>query len=64
MLGRGVDLLKDRSERRKILVLFTAVVDRESYKNLEEYRQLLRHENVDVYVVSFARRFPTGVGDE
>ena len=63
MLGRGVDLLKDRSERRKILVLFTAVVDRESYKNLEEYRQLLRHENIEVYVVSFARRFPTGVGN-
>ncbi len=62
MLGRGVDLLKDRSERRKILVLFTAVVDRESYKNLEEYRQLLRHENIEVYVVSFARRFATGVG--
>ena len=63
MLGRGVDLLKDRNERRKILVLFTAVVDRESYKNLEEYRQLLRHENIEVYVVSFARRFATSVGN-
>jgi len=63
MLGRGVDLLKDRNERRKILVLFTAVIDRESYKNLEEYRQLLRHENIEVYVVSFARRFATGVGN-
>ena len=63
MLGRGVDLLKDRNERRKILVLFTAVIDRESYKNLEEYRQLLRNENVEVYVVSFARRFATGVGN-
>ena len=63
MLGRGVDLLKDRNERRKILVLFTAVVDRESYKNLEEYRQLLRAENVEVYVVSFARRFASGIGN-
>ncbi len=63
MLGRGVDLLRDRNERRKILVLFTAVIDRESYKNLEEYRQLLRHENIEVYVVSFARRFATGVGN-
>ncbi len=62
MLGRGVDLLKDRNERRKILVLFTAVIDRESYKNLEEYRQLLRQENIEVYVVSFARRFATGAG--
>ena len=63
MLGRGVDLLKGRNERRKILVLFTAVIDRESYKNLEEYRQLLRYENIEVYVVSFARRFATGVGN-
>ena len=63
MLGRGVDLLKDRNERRKILVLFTAVVDRESYKNLEEYRQLLRHENIEVYVVSFARRFVSALGN-
>ena len=63
MLGRGVDLLKDRNEQRKILVLFTAVIDRESYKNFEEYRQLLRYEDIEVYVVSFARRFATGVGD-
>jgi hypothetical protein len=62
MLGRGVDLLKDRNERRRILVLFTAAIDRESYKNLEEYRQLLRHENVEVYVVSFARRFASSTG--
>ena len=62
MLGRGVDLLKDRNERRKILVLFTAVVDRESYKNLEEYRLLLRDENIEIYVVSFARRFASGIG--
>ena len=62
MLGRGVDLLKDRNERRRILVLFTTVVDRESYKNLEEYRQLLRLENIEVYVVSFARRFATSTG--
>ncbi len=66
MIGRSMDRLLQRPERRKILVLFTATVDRESYKSLEEYRQLLRMSDVELYVVTFAARFPstTGAGFE
>ncbi len=50
----GVDRLRERQERRKILVLFTTTVDRESYSDLEEYRYLLRLNDIELYVVSFA----------
>jgi hypothetical protein len=62
MIGRAMDRLLQRPERRKILVLFTATVDRESYKSLEEYRQLLRMSDVELYVVTFAARFPSTTG--
>lgn len=61
-LGRGVDLLRARPERRKFLVLFTATVDRESYQNLEEYREMFKLSGIELFVVSFASRFPTGPG--
>lgn len=55
-LGRGVDFLRHRPERRKVLVLFTITVDRQSYGNLEEYQQMLRHSDIDLYAISFAPR--------
>jgi hypothetical protein len=61
-LARGLDLLSDRREKRKALVLFTTTVDRESYMNRDEYVQMLRGTDVELYVVSFAPRFPTGSG--
>ena len=57
-LGRGADLLQDRSEKRRMLVLVTTVVDRDSYTNLEEYREMLRLRNVELFVLSFSLRFP------
>jgi VWFA-related protein len=62
MLGRGVDLLRNRSEKRKILVLFTTSIDRDSVKNLDEYRDMLRFTDIDLFVVSFAPRSVTGPG--
>lgn len=62
MIGRGVDLLRQRPEKRKILVVFTTTVDYESAKNLEEYREMLRSFDVDLFVVSFASRQATGPG--
>ena len=59
MIGRGVDLLRERPEKRKVLVLFTKTVDRDSLPHMEEYRQMLRLFDVDFFVVSFASR-PTG----
>ncbi len=55
-LGRGVDFLRDRPEKRKVLLLFTITVDRQSYGNMEEYQQMLRHADIDLYVISFAPR--------
>ncbi len=55
-LGRGVDILKIRPEKRKVLVLVTATADRESLKNLDEYRDMLRITDIDLYVVSFGPR--------
>ncbi len=62
MIGRAMDRLLERPERRKILVLFTTTVDRESYKSLEEYRQLLRMSDVELYVVTFSARFSSTRG--
>ena len=55
-LGRGVDILKARPEKRKVLLLVTATADRESLKNLDEYREMLRISDIDLYVVSFGPR--------
>jgi len=58
-LGRAFDLLKDRSEKRKCILLFTRTIDRDSYPNLEEYKAMLRNSDIDLYVVSFAPRSVT-----
>jgi len=58
----GLERLKRRPEKRKVLVLVTTTVDRESYKNMEEYQETLRRNDVDLYIVSFAPRFPAGSG--
>lgn len=60
MLGRAVDLLRERPERRKVLVLFTTTIDRETINNLDEYRAMFRYAGIDLYIVSFAPRFTSG----
>jgi hypothetical protein len=62
VIGRGVDILKARPERRKVLFLVTRTVDRESARNLEEYELMLRNTGVDVFVLSLAPRFMSGPG--
>ncbi|HXK59726.1 MAG TPA: VWA domain-containing protein [Acidobacteriota bacterium] len=58
----GLEQLKHRPEKRKILVLVTRTVDRESYKNMKEYQETLRRSDIDLYVISFASRFPPSHG--
>jgi len=58
----GLERLRKRPEKRKVLVLVTTTVDHESYKNMEEYQETLRRNDVDLYVVSFAPRFVAGSG--
>ena len=59
-MGRGVDMLRATNAKRKILVLFTTTINRDAVDVLEEYRELLRMSNVDLYVVSFAPQFASG----
>ncbi len=62
MLARSVSLLQERPERRKALVFFTTTIDTDSVNDLEEYREMLRFADVDVFVVSFAVRQASGQG--
>ncbi len=62
MLARSVRLLAERPERRKVLVFFTTTIDTESVADLEEYQEMLRYSDVDVFVVSFAHRNVGGAG--
>lgn len=62
MIGRGVDMLRARPEKRKVLVLFTKTVDRDSLRHMDEYREMLRLFDVDFFVVSFASRPSGAVG--
>lgn len=62
VLGAGVDLLRDRREKRKVLLLFTTVVDRESLQHLEEFQGMLLRANIEPLIISFAPRFVSGVG--
>jgi hypothetical protein len=61
-MATGVERLRKRQEKRKLMVFMTTTVDRESYRDLEEYKDLLRACDVDLYVISFAQRFPSGPG--
>lgn len=62
VLGVGVDMLRDRREKRKVLLLFTKVVDRESLQHLEEYQGMLLRANIEPIIISFAPRFVSGAG--
>jgi hypothetical protein len=61
-IGRGVDWLRDRPEKRKILIFFTTTVDRESYGNMQEYQDMLRDVDIEFLVISFAAARPSGLG--
>lgn len=61
-LGRGVDMLNARPEKRKVLLFFTTHIDRQSYGNLEEYQLMLRNTDIDLVVISYALRFASGPG--
>ena len=56
VIARAADLLQQRDERRKILILFASTIDRQSYNNMQEYQDMLRLFDVELFVVSFAPR--------
>ncbi len=59
-LSWALDVMRERREKRKIIVLFTTTVDRESLPNLNEYKDMFRLSDAELYVVSFALARPTG----
>ncbi len=54
----GIQRMQKRNDRRKVMVLVTTTVDRDSYRDMEEYQEVLRAADVELYVVCFAPRFP------
>jgi len=60
--GYGLERLRNRPEKRKVLILMTTTVDQETYKNMEEYQEMLRRHDIDLYVISFAARNISGPG--
>lgn len=61
-LAQGVNWLEDRTEKRKMLVLFTTIVDFRTHRNLEEYREMLRLSDIELFVVSHAGQGSQGPG--
>ncbi len=57
----GIQRLQKRQDRRKVMVLITTTVDRDSYRNMQEYQEVLRAADIEFYVVSFAPRIPPSV---
>ncbi len=62
IMAKGLDMVRSRPERRKVLVIFSRTVDRETYQNQTEYREMFRESPVDLFWVAFAPRFPTEQG--
>jgi hypothetical protein len=60
MIGRAVDVLKARSEKRKVLLVFTTYMDRQTLQDLNEYQDLLRFSDIDLFIVSFASKNTSG----
>src|SRR2546428_1797752 len=61
-LDRGIEVLKNRDEKRKILVLFTYVMDMATSQALESIARRLERHNIQLYVISFGPRSATGPG--
>ncbi|HEV8131326.1 MAG TPA: hypothetical protein VGQ81_08735 [Acidobacteriota bacterium] len=61
-LEQGIEVLKNRDEKRKILMLFTYVMDPDSSKTLDMMARRLSRRNIALYVVSFGPRTASGPG--
>lgn len=60
ILAHALDLLRLRPEKRKALLCFFRTVDAETYRRREEYAEMFRQSDVDLYLVAFAPRFLAG----
>ncbi len=61
-LDRGIEVLKNRDEKRKFLVLFTYVMDMATSKALDSFARRLERHNIQLYVISFGPRNANGPG--
>ncbi|GAB4232298.1 MAG: hypothetical protein Kow00109_04670 [Acidobacteriota bacterium] len=60
ILAHALDLLRSRTEKRKGLLFIFRTVDADTYQHREEYAQMFRQSDVDLYLVAFAPRFLAG----
>ncbi len=58
----AVDALRQRHEKRRVLIVFLEVLDRNAGERIKPLKNLLSASNVELFVASFASRFGPGYG--
>ena len=61
-LYSSVMRMKDRNEKRRVLLLFLNLVDSETASKLKPLRNLLSSSNVELFIVTFASQLGSGQG--
>ena len=61
-LDRGIEVLKKRDEKRKVLLFFSYVMDQDTSGMLDILSRRLARHNIELYVLSFGPRTTTGPG--
>lgn len=61
-LYSSVMRMKDRNEKRRVLLLFLNLVDADTASKLKPLKNLLSASNVELFVVSFASQLGSGTG--
>lgn len=61
-LYSSVMRMKDRNEKRRVLLLFLNLVDSETASRLKPLKNLLASSNVELFIVTFASQLGSGTG--
>jgi len=61
-LYSSVMRMKDRNEKRRVLLLFLNLVDSETASKLKPLKNLLSSSNVELFIVTFASQLGSGTG--
>lgn len=59
-LYSSVMRMKDRNEKRRVLILFLDLLDSETIARLKPLKNLLSSSNIEVFIVTFASRLGSG----
>lgn len=61
-LYSSVMRMKDRNERRRVLLLFLNLVDSETASRVKPLKNLLSSSNIELFIVTFASQLGSGTG--